>query len=335
VKQPLELLDRRTFLSLVGAGAIAAPSTLFRAQGAATPAPVLPRRLETGCPVADPYCIRADEGWYLTGTQHARGVDHRRFSLFFSPDLREWRDLGPVLVRPEYEGSARANYWAPEFVQHGGKYYFYYTSDSFGDPERRYVRVGVSDTLAGPYRDSGSRLVDKPSIDGHPHFAGSGDDGFLFYCGNEGNPDVGQLLCDRLLSPLKLENKPRRVFPAETVEWEEGPFVIRQLDFFYLFSSMGNWRDGSYHVRVARSRSLEGPWLRLEEKGSPYSVLRTVEGQWGPGHNSVFRGPDGEWWICYHAWDAKKTGRYPWVAPIRWDARGYPVIRQLSSDQAP
>jgi beta-xylosidase len=133
---------------------------------------------------------------------------------------------------------------------------------------------------------------------------------------------------DRFVTPEKLENNPHKVFPNETVEWEEGPFVIRQEGFFYLFSSMGNWRDGTYHVRVARAKNIQGPWVRLMVNNVPYKLLQTTEGRWGPGHNSVFRGPEEAWWICYHAWDRDRTGRYPWVAPIHWDSRGYPVVRQ-------
>jgi len=286
------------------------------------------RRLETGSPVADPFCFRKGDSWYLMGTQHPKGIRDRHFSLFHSRDLIAWEDLGPMLVRPEYEGSGRANYWAPELLESDGSYYLYYTSDSNLDPERRFVRVAVSERIEGPYRDSGRKLVQEPSIDGHPFFTAPGD-GILFYCGNEGNPYVGQLLMDRFVSPRKLEERPRRVFPNETVEWEEGPFVIEQSGSYYLFSSTGNWRDGSYHVRVARAASPAGPWERLLEDGVPYRLLKSVEGQSGPGHNSIFRGPDNRWWICYHAWDEARTGRYPWVAPISWDRRGYPLVRQI------
>jgi beta-xylosidase len=317
-------LHRRRFLTL-SAGALLARDA--RPQTAPAPASQLPFRLETGGPVPDPFCLRVDDGWYLTGTHHARDIPDRRFNLYFSPDLRAWRDLGPVLVRPDYEGSNKANYWAPEFIRHGDTYYFYYTSDSFGDPERRFVRVATSAKLTGPYVDAGVRLVAQPSIDGHPYFV-TPREGWLFYCGNEGNPHVGQLLMDRFVSPTRLENKPRKVFPDEKVPWEEGAFIIPHLGAWYMFSSMGNWRDGTYHVRVARAESVAGPWRRLMENGAPYKLIQTVEGQSGPGHNSAFRGPDGAWWICYHAWDPAKTGRYPWVAPLSWDARGYPVVRQ-------
>lgn len=317
-------MQRREFMILAGGSAL---TVAFQSRGSESPARLTPYRLATGCPVADPFCVRREKGWYLVGTQHARGIDDRRFTMFFSPDLLAWQDLGPILMLPQYEGSSRGNFWAPEFVEIAGSFYFYYTADSFGDPERRFVRVARAGSVTGPYADSGERLVDQPSIDGHPYFV-TPEEGRLFYCGNEGNQHVGQLLTDRFVSPSRLEKKPRRVFPDETVEWEEGPFVIEQMGAYYLFSSMGNWRDGSYHVRVARSKTIDGPWQRLQQDGVPYRLLQTTEGQWGPGHNSVFRGPDGSWWVCYHAWDRARTGRYPWVAPIVWDDRGYPVVHQ-------
>lgn len=317
-------MQRRAFLDLAGGSILTAA---LPAQPPGRRAKQTPYRLATGCPVADPFCVRWKDGWYLVGTQHARGIEDRLFSLFFSPDLRAWQDLGPVLTRPQYEGSGKANYWAPEFAENRGRFYFYYTADSFGDPERRFVRVARADRVTGPYVDSGERLVEKPSIDGHPHFV-TPEEGRLFYCGNEGNPHAGQLLVDRFVSATKLEDRPRKVFPDEIVEWEEGPFVIEQMGSYYLFSSMGNWRDDTYHVRVARSSNIDGPWQRLRQDGAPYKLLRTVEGQWGPGHNSVFHGPDGAWWVCYHAWDRERTSRYPWAAPLSWDSRGYPVVQQ-------
>lgn len=316
-------MQRRAFLGLTG-------GFIFSASGAPLFGADMktPYRLDTGCPVPDPFCLRHGDTWFLVGTQHVRGDEDRRYRMFSSTDLKEWKDLGAVLARPEYEGSREANYWAPEIMERGGKFYLYYTSDSFGINERRFVRVAVSDRIDGPYLDSGETLVKLPSIDGHPFYVAPGD-GRLFYTGNEGNPHVGQLLVDRFISPAELADEPRKVFPEETLPWEEGAFVIRQDGAFYLFSSMGNWRDGSYHALVARSESIDGPWRRLPGKdGKPYKLLETVEGQWGPGHNSVFRGPDGSWWICYHAWDREKTGRYPWVAPITWDNRGYPVVEQ-------
>jgi len=257
--------------------------------------------------------------YYLTGTYSTGrpGRTGRAFDLLRSRDLEEWESLGPVLQIPEYEGSRQANYWAPEILPLNGQFFLYYTSDSFGDPYRRFVRVATAQTIEGPYQGPGIPLTENPSIDGHPVYLGE-KNGFLFYTGNEGNPNMGQLLVDRMTSPTQLAGRPQKVFPSETVEWEEGSFLLQRNDRFYLFSSQGNWRDHSYHVLVAKSERITGPYVRISDRYNR-AVLQTTQNQIGPGHNSLFEGPGGRTYICYHAWDQAHTGRYAWVAPLEWD----------------
>ncbi|MFH1068531.1 MAG: family 43 glycosylhydrolase [Candidatus Glassbacteria bacterium] len=286
-------------------------------------------RLDIGRPLPDPFCIRHEGRYYLTGT-HSTGYNRTSdslFDLYRSADLHTWEPVGRILKFPEYEGCREANYWAPEILVHDNHFYLYYTSDSFGDPYRRHVRVAVGDRIEGPYVDSGRKLVQQPSIDGHPVFVSFGE-GWLFYTGNEGNEYEAQMIVDRFVSPTELAGEPRKVFPEETVTWEEGGFTAGHGDGFYLFTSMGNWRDGTYHVLVARADRLPGPFVRLTKDGGPLKLLETKGEQSGPGHNSVFDTEDGTLYICYHAWDKGRTGRYPWAAPIYWE-QGLPVVRQL------
>ncbi len=277
------------------------------------------RRLKIDHALADPFCLRWGEIYYLTGTYSSGrpGQTGRAFDLLRSKDLEEWKSLGPVLRIPDYEGSHQANYWAPEILPLGNQFFLYYTSDSFGDPYRRFVRVAVADSIEGPYQGDGQPLTVQPSIDGHPVYP-SGNEGYLFYTANEGNSHMGQLLVDRMMTPTRLAGTPQRVFPSETVEWEEGSFILRRNQEYFLFSSQGNWRDDSYHVLVARSKSILGPYVRISHRENR-AVLQTTRKQVGPGHNSLFKGPGGRTYLCYHAWDQQHTGRYAWVAPLEWD----------------
>ena len=102
-------------------------------------------KLEIGQQLPDSFCIRIGEEYYLTGTHSTRRMSKvaSHFDIFYSRDLVNWESLGPILKMPEYEGSRQANYWAPEIFPYRGKYYLYYTADSFGDPYRRFVRVAV------------------------------------------------------------------------------------------------------------------------------------------------------------------------------------------------
>lgn len=281
-----------------------------------------PRAIDIRQPLPDPFCLTRPEGYYLTGSgpEHP-GKNRLVFDMFFSEDLIEWRKLGKILELPNYNGSSEGNFWAPEIVSFDSKYYLYYTADAFGNPEQRYVRVAVSDQIKGPYLDSGVRLTEQPSIDGHAFFISSSE-GYLFYTGNEGNDHCGQLMMDRFASPLRLENRPQRVFPNEKVEWEEGPFVFRQSDRFLLFTSQGNWRNETYHVTVAVSDRIEGPYHRCQKGNANWRLLESAEETIGPGHCSVFIDHDSNPNICFHAWDRKMTGRYPWMAQLEWD-KGY------------
>ncbi len=282
------------------------------------------RKLEIGHAVADPFLISRPEGYYLTGTHH--GPDNEtRFEMFFSKDLEKWDPLGNILILPDYPGSCEGFFWAPEIFVFGDKFYLYYTADSDKDPYRRYVRVAVSDRVNGPYRDLGA-LTRYPSIDGHPFVDFKGNM-YLIYTGNEGNPDMGQLLVDRLIEPGRLAGEPRKVFPSETVEWEEGAFTFMHEGCIFLFSSMGNWRDGTYHIIVSRAESADKPFKRILDNGKPYALLSTMGDRIGPGHCSLFKAHDGTVYICYHAWDREKTGRYAWIAPLDFD-NGVPKIAQ-------
>ncbi|OGF98962.1 MAG: hypothetical protein A2Z86_03550 [Candidatus Glassbacteria bacterium GWA2_58_10] len=286
-------------------------------------------KLQTGQALADPCLLNAGDSYYLIGTGQSRRPRESglAFDLYQSPDLLSWKNLGPVLKLPEFEGSREGNYWAPEILPFGGKFYLYYTADSFGNPEKRFVRVALAERIEGPYEDSGQKLTAEPSIDGHPAYANPAE-GYLFYTGNEGNRNVGQLMVDRLITPLQTANEPVKVFPEETVPWEEGPFTWQHGGSTYLFTSMGNWRDGSYHILVSRADKTGGPFQRLTRADGNANVLATHEAeQSGPGHNSIFSGPGGKTFICYHAWDSGHTGRYPWAAPLEW-VDGFPVAKQ-------
>jgi beta-xylosidase len=274
------------------------------------------QKLEIACPLADPFLITRPEGYYLTGTHHGMD-DESRFELFFSKDLARWKSLGNILTLPNYPGSEKGFFWAPEIFVLGDKFYLYYTADSNRDPEKRYVRVAVADAIEGPYQDMGA-LTQYPSIDGHPFIDIKGNL-YLMYTGNEGNPDVGQLMIDRLIKPDRLAGEPRKVYPSETVEWEEGAFTLICKDRILLFSSTGNWRDGTYRIIVSQSDSPEKPFERLMVNGRPYVLLATEGERIGPGHCSLFRAHDGTLYLCYHAWDIEKTGRYPWIVPLTFD----------------
>ncbi|MFC1544894.1 family 43 glycosylhydrolase [Gemmatimonadota bacterium] len=317
-------MERRTFLGLMGAG-LAGTGLAGRVSAEGESVIRGPVKVDLGHSLADPFCIFWQGAWYITGTHHGArgGVNGLLYDMYRSSDLLSWTHLGGILVRPDYEGSGQANYWAPEILPHGGKFYLYYTADSNGDNYRRYVRLGIADQIEGPYLDQGVKLTEQTSIDANPNWFGQS--GWMFYTGNEGNDNVGQVMVDRMNSPARTAGEPRRAFPDETVPWEEGAFLVPHEGKYYLFTSMGNWRDGTYRVMLSVADRPEGPFERLMDGEKPLVILSSHGDCLGPGHNSVFEGPGGRPYICYHAWDPRHTGRYPWIAPLSFDSTRFIV----------
>jgi len=141
---------------------------------------------------------------------------------------------------------------------------------------------------------------------------------------------------------VRLEGEPRTVLRA-TADWQvfklgremygqtydwytlEGPFVRKHEGCYYLFYSGGAWERPNYGVSYAVAESPLGPFVEPEaEPGREGpTLLRSVPDKLiGPGHNSVVRGPDGDDWLVYHAWDVHKTGRRMCIDRLEWTPRG-------------
>jgi beta-xylosidase len=77
-------------------------------------------------------------------------------------------------------------------------------------------------------------------------------------------------------------------------------------------------------IVAARATSLEGPW-----EDSPYNpILRAQssdEAWWSKGHGTLVEGPDGRWWMVYHAYEKGfyNLGRQTLLEPIEWLSDGW------------
>ena len=81
-------------------------------------------------------------------------------------------------------------------------------------------------------------------------------------------------------------------------------------------------------VVSARSRSIDGPW-----ENSPYNpVVHTKsadEKWWSKGHGTLVEGPDGEWYLVYHAYEKGfyTLGRQTLLEPVKWTDDGWFVSK--------
>ena len=73
--------------------------------------------------VADPSILRIDDTYYATGTSSEWAP---YYPVFTSKDLVNWKQTGHVFEQqPEW---TKSSFWAPEWYQHKGKVYVYYTA---------------------------------------------------------------------------------------------------------------------------------------------------------------------------------------------------------------
>lgn len=277
---------------------------------------------------ADPDVIRTTSGYYAYGTDGPGNPtlarSGRMFPILRSKDLEEWEWLGGALQVPrELEGK---HFWAPEVAEHQGRFTMFYSAGG-EEGEEHQIRVAVADSPEGPFVDQGVVLLpDEPfSIDASPFQDPRTGRWWLFYAKDffDGNfPGTGIAVAPLNDDLLSLAEEPKTILRA-SAEWQlfqrdrfwygrnwpawytvEGPFCIYRDGAYRLFFSGGLWKGENYGVRVAEASAIEGPYRELPEK-----ILASRPGLRGPGHNSVVVGPDGQDYLCFHAWDEAYSKR--------------------------
>ena len=289
---------------------------------------------------------------YVTGLE----PDGRAFGVRHSHDLVHWADVGGALERLPAGALDVPDtcYWAPEVTYDNGRFYMYY---SVGNEEHMQIRVAVATHPAGPFVDRGLRLTQEPfAIDAHVFID---DDGarYLFYATDDLTHDrVGTgTAMDRLVDWFTLAGESRPVTRAK-FDWQiydpkreskggarwhtiEGPSVLKHAGRYYQFFSGGNWQNDSYGVGYGVTADLTSAreWDQPcdGEHALPLLRSRPAEGVYGPGHNSIVRGPDNrEIFVVYHRWDLAAQQRVLAIDRLEW-VDGAPVVRGPTSTPQP
>lgn len=300
---------------------------------------------------ADPFVWEHKGEYFAIGTGEREANGHPSemvFPLLHSRDFAKWQPAGRAMLRPD--PALGMNFWAPEVAFADGKFWLYY-SVGIGD-KRHQLRVASSDTPLGPYLDSDHALIDLNdcpfAIDAHPF---RDDDGrwYLFYARDFLDSSAGvrsgtALMVAPMKSMSELEN-PGQVILRAKHDWQrferdramydgrydwhtlEGPFIRKHGQRYFCFYSGGRWEDETYGVDYGVADHVLGPYSDEGNENGP-RVLHTVPGELiGPGHNSVVRGPDGEDYIVFHAWDSPMTARRMFIERLLWTADGPRFVR--------
>ncbi len=273
----------------------------------------------------DPTVIRVGHDYYAMATA---AEWEPLFSIAQSADLVHWRFVGAVFdERPQW---STGSYWAPELVEHAGRFYVYYTARSRQGP--LCVAVAIAERVTGPYRDHGPLVCQEAGSIDAAHFVDAEGRRYLLWK-EDGNSR-------RLPTPIWLQRLDTdgttlvgaaRELIRNDARWEgkvvEGPYLLQRAGWYYLFYSGGNccgeWCD--YALGVARARSLEGPW----EKDPRNPILSGTDEFRCPGHGTLVSDEEGRVFLLYHAYSARdflRGGRFALLDEVVWGEDAWPSI---------
>lgn len=296
--------------------------------------------IERNC--ADPSVIddRANSGWfYAYSTQTRIGRQRITLPVYRSKDMVEWEFVGDGFNADEAPAwSPGGTLWAPDVNYIDGHYVLYYAMGHWGDGIKSASGVAVSDNPTGPFKDLGmivsyANTGVLNSID--PVFFEDNGQRYLFWGSfGRGSGIWGIELASDGLS-IKDGAKAIQVGAIDT----EGTYIRKKDGWYYLFASRGsccNGAESTYHIVVARSNNIFGPYISpdgacLLDHDYNYTILsgspdRTFV---GTGHDAAIITDDkGQDWMCYHAYRAadEYSRRCLMMDKVLW-AGGWPYFK--------
>jgi xylan 1,4-beta-xylosidase len=288
----------------------------------------------------DPSVIRAGDDYWAMATT---GGWAPHFSIMHSSDLVNWRVVGSVFQKkPAW---AKGDFWAPEIIEDGGRYFVFYTARRDDGPRKRgtlCVAVAKATAPVGPYTDYGPlvcQISERGNVGSIDAFfvRDESNDPYLIWKadGNDAEPDQPtSIFAQRLSEDFRKLTGKRKEILRNTAAWEkhvtEGSYIIRRDGWFYHFYS-GNaccGRGCNYALGVARARKLLGPW----EKNPANPILAANDAWQCPGHGDLVKTPDGRDFLLYHAYnrrpEAFSIGREALLDEVKWNENGWPTINE-------
>ena len=268
----------------------------------APPAPVFRNPIITSKFTADPAALVHNGRMYVYAGRDEAAVGQNQYVMnewlcYSSADMVTWTEH-PSPLNVQAFAWARADAWASQVVERGGKFYWYITTDHRTVPGKA-IGVAVADSPTGPFRDArGSALVTNDMTTAVNSFFDDIDPTVIFDDAGQAWLFWGNTACyyARLSASMtELEGPIRTVsLPGFT----EAPWVHKRGKWYYLSYASGFPERISY----AMSRRPDGPW-------QPKGVLADLPINCNTSHQAIvsFKGKD---YFVYHTGSLSTGGNF-------------------------
>jgi endo-1,4-beta-D-glucanase Y len=238
------------------------------------------------------------------------------YHVYSSKNLSDWTDHGVILDQQQVEWGNPKGYsmWAPDCVEHKGKYYLFFPDAS--KLERGFgIGIAIAPSPIGPFVPEKKPLEGVMGIDPCVLQTSKGED-YLVWAG------MGirmAKLSDDLLSlasrPIEVKGLPEG--------FKEGPFAFERDGWYYLTFPWVRHKNSTETLAYAMSRNPEGP----------YTFKGVFMDEWANGcwtnHHSFVK-YDGQWYLFYHHNDYSPNfdkNRSVCIDPVFFNADG--TIRKV------
>lgn len=238
---------------------------------------------------ADPAIRAFGDTFYIYPTSDRPNWNTYEFAVWSSKNMVDWKKENVFLDLRKDIDWAGVRAWAPDCIERGGKYYFYFCGD-------HRIGVAVGDSPTGPFKDAlGKPLLERKgkvttnTIDPHAFID---DDGQAYlYFGNGNLCQVFKLKEDM----ITLDGDPIDI-PLR--DFREGIVVFKRNGKYYFMWSIDDARSPNYRVGWGWSDSPTGP---VEMPGGEFIVLQKNGNALATAHHGLVNVPGTDrWFVAYH-----------------------------------
>ena len=236
-------------------------------------------------PAPDDY---ARKDWFCMADYH----------MFTSNDLVDWTDNGVIVSQEQVPWGNPKGYsmWAPDCIQHNGKYYFYFPDGAKPQEGRRGggfgIGVAIADNLFGRGGGQLFKVQEKPvagigGIDPCVLQASNGKNYIFWGMGGLQGAELGEDMMSIVEGTTVRFNN----LPGEGLK--EGPFAFEYNGNYYLTYPSVFKNGETEQLDYAMSKNPLGPY---EYKGT--IMQKHQSGCW-TNHHSIIQFKD-QWYLFYH-----------------------------------